>query len=174
MGVAGCGKSTLGALLAQGLGGALIEGDDFHPPANVDKMRSGIPLGDVDRLPWLDLLGARLTAESGPAVLTCSALKRSYSERLRAAVQGLHIVFISLDLDEATHRLGARKDHFFNPKLVASQFEALESPVGEPSVLRVSALLTQLQQAEAVAHWLQSTAPAGAPFVFSRSALVLP
>lgn len=171
MGVSGCGKSTLAARLAQGLGGSLIEGDDFHPPDNVDKMRRGVALDDEDRRPWLDLLGERLAASNGPAVLTCSALKRSYRDRLRAAVPGLRIVFLELDLAEATHRLGARKGHFFHPKLVVSQFSALESPVGEPGVFRVSALLPPPEQAQAVAHWLQSTAPAGCPLVFSYSDL---
>lgn len=171
MGVSGCGKSTLAARLAKGLGGALIEGDDFHPAANVDKMRRGIALEDADRWPWLDLLGERLAASTGPTVLTCSALKRRYRDRLRAAAPGLRIVFIELDLQEATRRLSARKDHFFNPKLVTSQFMALESPVGEEGVLRVSALLSQPEQAKAVAHWLQSTAPSGAPLVFSHSEL---
>lgn len=171
MGVSGCGKSTLAARLAKGLGGMLIEGDDFHPPANVDKMRRGVALEDADRWPWLDLLGERLAASTGPAVLTCSALKRSYRDRLRAASLGLYVVFIDLNLEEATRRLAARKDHFFNPKLVVSQFMALESPVGEAGVLRVSALLPQAEQARAVAHWLQSMAPAGAPLVFSHSEL---
>ncbi|APW37435.1 hypothetical protein RD110_09735 [Rhodoferax koreense] len=174
MGVSGCGKSTLAARLAQGLGASLIEGDDHHPAANVDKMRRGIALEDADRLPWLGVLGALLAASTGPAVLTCSALKKSYRDRLRAAVPGLRIVFIELDLEEATRRLAARKDHFFNPRLVASQFMALESPVGEEGVFRVSAMLPQPEQARAVAHWLQSTAPTGAPLVFSPSELAFP
>lgn len=173
MGVSGCGKSTLAARLAQGLGGRLIEGDDFHPPANVDKMRRGVALDDEDRLPWLDLLGEHLAASNGPAVLTCSALKRRYRDRLRAAVPGLRIVFIELDLTEATHRLGARQGHFFHPKLVVSQFIALESPVGEPGVFRVSALLPPPEQAKVVAHWLQAALPAGKPFLFSHSDLAI-
>ena len=174
MGVAGCGKSTLAARLAQGLGGQLIEGDDYHPAANVDKMRRGIALEDADRLPWLDLLGARLAVSTGPAVLTCSALKRSYRERLRAAVPGLRIVFMELDQQEASRRLGARQGHFFHPRLVASQFMALESPVGEPDVFRVSSLLSLPEQTAAVAHWLQSSAPAGTPLFFSYSDLAFP
>lgn len=174
MGVSGCGKSTLAAQLAQGLGGQLIEGDDYHPAANVEKMRRGIALEDADRLPWLDLLGARLAASNGPAVLTCSALKRSYRERLRAAVPGLRIVFLQLDLAEATRRLGARQGHFFHPKLVVSQFLTLEAPVGEPGVFRVSALLALPEQTSAVANWLQSSAPEGAPLVFTSQDLVLP
>ncbi len=174
MGVSGCGKSTLAAQLAQGLGGQLIEGDDYHPAANVDKMRRGIALEDADRWPWLDLLGARLAASTGPAVLTCSALKRSYRDRLRAAVPGLRIVFPQLDLPEATRRLGARKGHFFHPKLVVSQFLTLEPPVGEPDVFRISALLALSDQTRAVAHWLQSTAPEGSPLVFTFKELALP
>jgi len=174
MGVAGCGKSTLAAKLAQGLGGQLIEGDDYHPAANVDKMRRGIALEDADRLPWLDLLGVRLAASTGPAVLTCSALKRSYRERLRAAVPGLRVVFMALDQEEATRRLGARQGHFFHPQLVVSQFVALESPVGEPGVFRVSSLLSLPEQMAAVANWLLSTAQAGASMALSHSDLALP
>ena len=169
MGVAGCGKSTLAAQLAQGLGGQLIEGDDYHPATNVDKMRRGIALDDADRLPWLDLLGTRLAASSGPAVLTCSALKRSYRERLRAAVPGLRIVFMELDMEEATRRLGARQGHFFPPQLVASQFMALEPPVGEPGVFRIASMLPLPKQMEAVSNWLLPTAQAGLSMASSHS-----
>ena len=85
MGVAGCGKSSLGHAVAQALGWPLVEGDDFHPAANVAKMRAGIPLVDADRVGWLALLGAELQRHPGGAVLTCSALKRAYRDQLRAA-----------------------------------------------------------------------------------------
>jgi gluconokinase len=173
MGVSGCGKSTLAARLARGLGGPLIEGDDDHPASNVEKMQRGIALDDADRLPWLDILGKRLADVSGPAVLTCSALKKSYRERLRARVPGLRIAFMDIDLPEATQRLSARKNHFFNPKLVTSQFQTLESPLGESGVFRVSSLLALPQQTAAVAHWLQSTTPAGTAFFFSPSDLAI-
>lgn len=140
MGVSGCGKSSLGAALAEGLQRPLIEGDDFHPPANVEKMRSGVPLTDADRVGWLDTLGAELAARPRGAVLTCSALKRDYRERLRAAVPGLRFVFMELTREEAERRVAARAaQHMFPASLVANQFATLESPVGEPGVLTVDA-----------------------------------
>jgi gluconokinase len=156
MGVAGCGKSTLGEALARAEGAALIEGDEHHSAANLQKMRHGIPLSDADRHGWLDALAAQLQARPRDAVLTCSALKRTYRERLRAAAPGLRFVFMEIDPAAARERIEARRDsHFFSPTLVDSQFATLESPVGEPGVLRVDALapLAQLQ-AEVIA-WLR-------------------
>lgn len=157
MGVSGCGKSTLAAQLVQDLGGTYLEGDDFHPASNVEKMRRGIALDDADREPWLKVLGERLAASPGPTVLTCSALKKKYRDSLRRAVPGLRIVFIELELDEAARRLASRQGHYFAPQLVASQFQALESPVGEANVLRVSALMSSSEQAAAVANWVKTT-----------------
>src|SRR4051812_48526041 len=89
MGVAGCGKSAVGQLLADALALPLIEGDAFHPQGNIDKMRQGLPLTDADRADWLRRLGTELAQHAGGAVLTCSALKASYRDALRAAVPGL-------------------------------------------------------------------------------------
>jgi gluconokinase len=144
MGVSGCGKSSVGAALASALGVRLIEGDDFHPPANVAKMAAGIALDDADRREWLAVLAAELAAElatpSAGAVLTCSALKRSYREVLRAANPGLRFVHLRIDRDEAVKRVAARAaEHMFPPSLVDSQFAALESPAGECRVLEVQA-----------------------------------
>ena len=97
MGVAGCGKSSLGAALARAEGALLIEGDEHHSAANLEKMRRGIPLSDADRQGWLDALAAELRARPHGAVLTCSALKRAYRERLRAAAPGLRFVFMEID-----------------------------------------------------------------------------
>ncbi|WP_280817366.1 gluconokinase [Variovorax sp. TBS-050B] len=142
MGVSGCGKSTLGAALAEDFGLPLIEGDDYHLPASVEKMRQGIPLTDADRAGWLDVLGQALAAAPGGAVLTCSALKRAYRDRLRAAVPALHFVFMAIERDEAERRVAAREgagEHMFPASLVDSQFATLESPVGEPGVVAVDA-----------------------------------
>lgn len=139
MGVAGCGKSTLAGELARTLGLPLIEGDDHHPAASQEKMRQGIALDDADRGPWLARLGTLLADAPGGAVLTCSALKRRYREQLRAAVPSLAIVFIDITPAQARARVAARAEHLFPPSLVASQFDALESPLGEPGVLRVEA-----------------------------------
>jgi gluconokinase len=140
MGVSGCGKSSLGQALAASLGLPLIEGDDFHPPANIAKMQAGIALDDADRAGWLAALGQALAAHPGGAVLTCSALKRAYRDTLRAAVPALRFVFMRISPQEAAARVQARAgSHFFNSSLVASQFATLEDPTGEPGVMAVPA-----------------------------------
>jgi gluconokinase len=155
MGVAGCGKSTVGAALAQALAMPLVEGDDFHSPASRDKMNRGIALTDADRESWLATLGDELRRRPGGAVLTCSALKRSYRERLRAAAPGLRFVFLDIARDEALRRVAARaSSHFFSATLVDSQFATLESPVGEAGVLRVDACRPIAQLRAEVLAWL--------------------
>ncbi len=139
MGVAGCGKSAVGTRLAEALRLTLIEGDDFHPSANIAKMRQGIPLQDADRADWLRRLGDELQARPGGAVLTCSALKRAYRDRLRAAVPALRFLHLALTPQQALARVAARTDHFYPPSLVASQFEALEDPAAEAGVLVIDA-----------------------------------
>ncbi len=159
MGVSGCGKSTLGAALAERLALPLIEGDDFHPPANVEKMSAGIPLTDADRAGWLDTLGRAMDGARGGAVLTCSALKRDYRERLRAVVPGLCFVFLVLERDEAERRVAARSSHHMFPaSLVANQFATLEAPTGEPGVIDVPATATMSRSVAAVVRWLEEAA----------------
>ena len=156
MGVAGCGKSSLGSALARAEGAPLIEGDEHHGPANLEKMRRGIPLSDADRQGWLDALAAELRARPRGAVLTCSALKRAYRERLRAAAPGLRFVYMEIDPASALARIESRRDsHFFSPALVDSQFATLESPVGEPGVLRVDALAPLRELQREVSAWLR-------------------
>ena len=157
MGVAGSGKSTLAAQLARELGIALIEGDDHHGPGNLDKMRRGIALEDADRMPWLDTLGALLASRNGGAVLTCSALKRNYRDRLRQVVPDLSIVYLDIALEAARARVAGRSAHLFPPSLVRSQFEALESPLGETGVLRVDANRSPREQLCTVLTWLGRT-----------------
>ncbi|MGO4389891.1 gluconokinase [Variovorax sp. M-6] len=155
MGVSGCGKSSLGAALARELGLALIEGDDFHAPASVSKMRAGIALTDADRAGWLATLGHELARQREGAVLTCSALKRDYRERLRSAVPGLRFVFMALTREEAERRVAARAgEHMFPASLVANQFATLESPVGEPGVLEVDATAPMPELVARVRGWL--------------------
>jgi gluconokinase len=156
MGVAGCGKSSLGAALAQAEGALLIEGDEHHSDANRDKMRRGIPLTDADRADWLDTLAMHLRAHPANTVLTCSALKRAYRDRLRAAVPGLRFAFMEIDPASARARLEARNAHFFAPSLVDSQFAALESPVGEAGVLRLDALAPLAHLQEETSAWLRA------------------
>ncbi|MBC5764868.1 gluconokinase [Ramlibacter albus] len=139
MGVAGCGKSEVGARLARALQLPLVEGDDFHPASNVDKMRRGVPLDDADRAGWLRTLAAELAARPQGAVLTCSALKRAYRDTLRTGAAGLRFVHLALTPEQAAARVAARTDHFYPPSLVTSQFAALEDPSGEPGVVVVDA-----------------------------------
>jgi gluconokinase len=160
MGVAGCGKSVIGQQLAAQLGLPLVEGDDFHPAANIEKMRRGEPLDDTDRAGWLARLAEELAARPQGAVLTCSALKRAYRERLREGVARLHFVHLSLTPSQALHRVASRTDHFYPPSLVASQFEALEDPAGEPHVLAVDATHSVEAICVQASGWLK---PAGAP-----------
>jgi gluconokinase len=135
MGVTGSGKSTVGATLAARLGCAFYDGDDYHPAANVEKMRRGEPLNDVDRAPWLDRLRGLLTEKlrSGEsAVLACSALRESYRERLRPGAPGLrnsvYFVYLRISEETARARLTARTGHFMPVGLVESQFATLEDP----------------------------------------------
>jgi gluconokinase len=154
MGVAGCGKSAAGTLIASKLGLPLVEGDDFHPAGNIEKMRQGLPLNDDDRAGWLQRLGAELTAHPAGAVLTCSALKRAYRDMLRASVPGLQFVHLALSEHQAMERVASRTDHFYPPSLVASQFEALEDPAGEPGVFVVDANLHVDEVASRATAWL--------------------
>ena len=159
MGVAGCGKSSLGAALAAAEGAQLIEGDAYHSAANREKMRNGIPLTDADRAGWLDALADALRARGPQVVLTCSALKRTYRDRLRAAASGLRFVFMEIDPASARARIEARDAHFFSPSLITSQFNTLESPVGEPGVLRVDALAPLSQLQAQISAWLREPEP---------------
>lgn len=158
MGVAGCGKSSLGNALAAAEGAHLLEGDAWHSVDNREKMRRGIALTDADRAGWLDALAHQLRARPTNVVLTCSALKRAYRERLRAAAPGLRFVFMDIDRESARARIEARDAHFFSPSLIASQFETLESPVGETGVLRVDALAALPQLQAEVSAWLRCEA----------------
>ncbi|NGO63772.1 gluconokinase [Rhizobium daejeonense] len=142
MGVSGCGKSSVGALLAERLGLAFIEGDSLHPAGNVAKMAQGIPLTDEDRWPWLETIGT-LMAEarnSGKGiVVSCSALKSIYRDRLRQAMSGrLSFVFLEGTPELLLSRMGARRGHFMPVSLLESQLRTLEVPTGEPGVVTVS------------------------------------
>ena len=153
MGVSGCGKSWVGLVVAGRLDLPFIEGDEFHSEVNRTRMRDGLPLTDADRADWLDHLGAELRLQPGGAVLTCSALKASYRDRLRSASPGLRFAWLDLDPASAEERVAQRAAHFFPKGLVASQFEALESPLDEPGVLRLDALLPLDAIAEHVVRW---------------------
>ena len=141
MGVSGCGKSSVGAMLAERLGVAFVEGDVLHPKANVDKMAMGTPLTDDDRWPWLDIIGAEIGASlkrGEGIVVSCSALKRVYRDRLRLATDGrLRFVYLHGSRALLTERMGARTGHFMPLSLLDSQLATLEVPTGEPGVVTV-------------------------------------
>ena len=136
-GVSGAGKTTIGKLLAEELRWRFLEADDFHPRANVEKMRSGRPLTDEDRWPWLERLRGRITsclAEKKNAVLACSALKRAYRDRLRASDE-LKLVFLRGNYALIEKQFRQRRGHFMNPALLKSQFADLEEPEPDEDVL---------------------------------------
>ncbi len=138
MGVAGSGKTTVAELLAGRLGARVLDADDAHPAANIDKMTRGIPLTDEDRQPWLERLRDEL-ADSDRIVVTCSALRRRYRDVLRQA-HGVQFVFLDLAPDLALHRLESRHGHFMGPNMIDSQFAALERPTpDETDVLTIDA-----------------------------------
>lgn len=138
MGVSGSGKSTVGELLAQRLGWEMIEGDRLHPPANVEKMRRGVPLDDADRAPWLDKIGEQLRAWASAGrsgIMTCSALKRAYRDRILAARPDVRFVFLKGSEELIRRRVSARRHEYMPASLLRSQFETLEEPLpGEPVI----------------------------------------
>ena len=139
-GVSGSGKTTVGALLAGRLGWQFADADDFHPAANVEKMRAGIPLTDADRGPWMRAIGAWMDeriARGEDAVVGCSALKRSYRDLLLAGRPEARMVFLAPDREVLARRLAARHGHFFPEQLLNSQFDALEPPAPDERVLTV-------------------------------------
>jgi carbohydrate kinase (thermoresistant glucokinase family) len=137
MGVSGAGKSTVGAALARRLGTPFVDADDLHPPANIRKMRDGIALVDADRMPWLDLVGEALAEASAPGVVVaCSALRRTYRDRLRAAAPDVVFVALEGDPELLAERMGARPGHFMPATLLASQLAAYESPGADERAVR--------------------------------------
>ena len=128
MGVSGCGKSSVGEGLAARLGLSYRDGDDLHPPANVDKMRVGIPLTDADRWPWLDRV-AQVLATDAPVIVGCSALRRAYRDRLRAGAGGpVRFIHLAGSREVIAGRMAARTGHYMPTSLLDSQFAALEPP----------------------------------------------
>lgn len=174
MGVSGSGKTTVAVLLADALGCQFQEGDDLHPAANVEKMSSGKPLTDADRLPWLkkiaeEIDGWRARGESG--VLTCSALKRSYRDIIIGDRADVTLVYLKGDYDLIHRRMAGRRKHFMPVKLLDSQFAALEEPTPDehPIVVDVSGrpadivaeIMRQLEQRQL--SWTDAKRTAGGP-----------
>jgi carbohydrate kinase (thermoresistant glucokinase family) len=155
MGVSGCGKSTMAAALSDRLGLDMVDGDDLHLPESVAKMRAGVALQDIDRWPWLDLIGQYLAqAHHQGRVVACSALKRVYRDRIREQAGDVCFVFLEGDYDLIAQRLSQRVGHYMQPGLLDSQFRTLENPqADETDVIRlpitepVQDMVTQALQA---------------------------
>jgi gluconokinase len=141
MGVSGSGKTSIAIKIAEAIGLRFVEGDRLHPASNVEKMSHGIPLTDEDRMPWLDLIGERMKASlavNEGIVVSCSALKRIYRDRLRTAAGGnLFFVYLHGSKELLTRRMGEREGHFMPVSLLESQLATLEVPTGEPGVVTV-------------------------------------
>jgi len=164
MGVSGCGKTTLTADLAAYLACPAFEGDDFHSPASVAKMRAGTALDDDDRWPWLDRLGAAIGAgvrSGGLAVAACSALKRSYRKRLERAA-GVPLLFVHLDgeRDEIAAHLATRQSHYMAPSLLDSQLAVLERPGADERALVLHCYAPVAALREDVLTWAQASVTA--------------
>lgn len=140
MGVSGCGKSTVGQMIADKLHLPFLDGDDFHPTSNIQKMASGTPLNDDDRQPWLEELARQLESHDGGCVIACSALKLRYRETLRLA-GGVRFVHLAGDKTTLSARLNDRSlttDHFMSDALLDSQLESLEDPSSEAGVITLN------------------------------------
>jgi gluconokinase len=143
MGVSGCGKSTVGEQLAGRLGWSFAEADTFHSNRSVEKMRAGIPLTDEDRGPWLDAMAGWIALERSAGrkcIVTCSALKRAYRERLRAGRDDVAFVHLAGGYDLIAGRVATRRHEYMPASLLKSQFETLEAPTaGEALTLSIEA-----------------------------------
>ncbi|WP_108815619.1 gluconokinase [Loktanella sp. Alg231-35] len=130
MGVSGCGKSTVGAGLADALGGVFLDGDDYHPQSNVAHMAAGRPLTDEMRWPWLDALSQAVdvSRRDTPTVFACSALRKSYRDHLHAAIPELKVMYLDAPRNVVAERVARRTDHYMPTSLLESQFATLEVP----------------------------------------------
>ncbi|GAA3487397.1 gluconokinase [Streptomyces cremeus] len=163
MGVAGTGKTTIGPLLAAQLGVPYAEGDDFHPPANIATMSAGIPLTDDDRWPWLDAIGAWIRGRAGRGgVVSSSALKRSYRDRLRSAA-GEDLVFVHLtgSRELIADRMAQRRGHFMPTALLDSQFATLQPLGPDETGVEVDVVGGPAEIAERAAAALRARADTG-------------
>jgi gluconokinase len=162
MGVAGSGKTTIGALLASELGCRFWDADSFHSAANIEKMRQGIPLTDADRTPWLVTLRDQVVhavAGKTMGVLACSSLKARYREMLAEGTDRVRFVYLRVTPELARRRLATRPPHFMNPELVENQFAELDEP---PDAVVVDGSLSPPQILEAILRGLNGRAIAHA------------
>lgn len=160
MGVAGSGKTTVGAALARRLGWPLLEADDFHPASNIEKMAQGRPLSDADRWPWLDGLNAaarKAQAQGRDVVMTCSALREVYRERLSQGLAEVCFVHLTGSREVLLERLTHRPGHFMKPGMLESQLSTLEPPSEGPDTLLMNVdHMNADQVVDAVVGWLDA------------------
>ena len=138
MGVSGSGKTTIGQALAKQLGCPFYDADDFHPPENITKMASGIPLDDTDRQPWLAGLSALIQhhlAQAQNAVIACSALKKQYRDQLRQENDRVHFIYLDGEFDLIWSRMQARSGHYMQAAMLQSQFADLEPPEPDEALI---------------------------------------
>jgi gluconokinase len=158
MGVSGSGKSTTGAALAKALGWPFRDADSFHPPANIAKMSQGLPLDDEDRSPWLAAIAGWIDErhELGePGIVSCSALKRTYRQRIVGERRGVRLVYLRGSKALIGRRLEARKHHFMPASLLDSQFTVLEEPRADEQPIVVSVAMSPRRVVEAILAALQ-------------------
>jgi gluconokinase len=158
MGVTGCGKTTVGKMLAKELGWLFYDADDFHPEENVEKMKNGIPLNDEDRVPWLQTLANLIHSgyeNQRNMILACSALKKRYRSVLHHDLHPVKFVYLKGEMDLIRERLEARKGHYMNPVLLKSQFDALEEPGSDEPAVAVDISPAPLDILNAVKETLQ-------------------
>ncbi|HEY0197884.1 MAG TPA: gluconokinase [Rhodanobacter sp.] len=156
MGVSGSGKSTFGSALAETLAWDFQEGDDLHPPANIDRMRAGIALDDEDRRPWLDRIAYWMHNEAGHGrhgVVSCSALKRGYRDRLRCAADDVRFVYLLVSRGDLEQRIGQRQ-HFMPASLLDSQLRDLQEPDADEQALTLSGHGTMDEAILRIRRWI--------------------
>jgi gluconokinase len=164
MGVSGSGKSTTGAALSRRLGWPFRDADSFHPQANVEKMRRGTPLTDEDRAPWLAAIAQWIDerCEAGEhGIVSCSALKRAYRNRIIGARRGVQLIYLKGDMHLIAQRLRARKHHFMPASLLESQFAVLEEPHADECALTVSIGMSPRRVVGAIIERLGLETPPG-------------
>lgn len=155
MGVSAVGKTSVATALAAELGVGFRDADDLHPVANVSKMTRGVPLDDLDRWPWLDLVGAELAAAESGLVVACSALRRVYRDRLRRHAPDTVFVHLSGSAELLATRAAGRRGHFMPPALLASQLALLEPLAPEESGIVLDVVASVDDLARAAAEWMQ-------------------
>ena len=155
MGVSGCGKTTIGEILATHYQAIFFDGDNLHPRANVEKMSKGLPLTDEERWPWLETVGKKMNSETN-VIIACSALKKSYRDYIRLFSPATEFIFLHGSKEVLSSRLGARKGHFFPASLLDTQLALLEPLAVDEVGVKIDIDQTQDEIAEEVIDWIES------------------